>query len=144
MPPTHFPSEAIIIMMPLMTRRLKSLHKIYVLSAKYVILRGLKNKEAVAQMCSVEKVFLEISQNSQENTCTRASFLVMLQACNFIKKSLWHRCFPLNFVKFLRTSFFTEHLWWLLLKTAKKGVGLFKFHKRKNFFSLIKNLCYLG
>ena len=32
-----------------------------------------------------KKVFLEISQNSQENTCTEASFLIKLQA-NFIKK----------------------------------------------------------
>ena len=37
-------------------------------------------KEAVAQTCSVKKVFLEISQNSQENTCARASFLIKLQA----------------------------------------------------------------
>ena len=29
---------------------------------------------------------------------------------------LWHKCFPMNFVKFLRTPFLTEHLWWLLLK----------------------------
>ena len=36
--------------------------------------------EAVAQRCSVEKVFLEISQNSQENTCARVSFLIKLQA----------------------------------------------------------------
>ena len=36
-------------------------------------------------------------------------------ACNFIKKRLWHRCFPVNFAKFLRTPFFTEHLRWLLL-----------------------------
>ena len=28
---------------------------------------------------------------------------------------LWHRCFPVNFVKFLRTPFLKEHLWWLLL-----------------------------
>ena len=28
--------------------------------------------EAVAQRCSVKKVFLEILQNSQENTCVRA------------------------------------------------------------------------
>ena len=28
--------------------------------------------------CSVDKVFLEISQNSQENTCARASFLIKL------------------------------------------------------------------
>ena len=29
--------------------------------------------EAVAQSCSVKKVFLRISQNSQENTCARLS-----------------------------------------------------------------------
>ena len=33
-----------------------------------------------------------------------------------LKKRLWHRCFPVNFVKFLRTRFLSEHLWWLLLK----------------------------
>ena len=27
------------------------------------------------------------------------------QACDFIKKRLWHRYFPVNFAKFLRTSF---------------------------------------
>ena len=36
--------------------------------------------EAVVWMCSVEKVFLEILQNSQENTCARVSFLIKLQA----------------------------------------------------------------
>ena len=30
--------------------------------------------EAVAQRCSVKEVFLEISQNSQENNCARVSF----------------------------------------------------------------------
>ena len=35
-----------------------------------------------------EKLFLEILQNSQENTCGKVSFLIKLQAstCNFIKK----------------------------------------------------------
>ena len=35
-----------------------------------------------------KKVFLEISQNSQENTCARVSFFnnVAGAACNFIKK----------------------------------------------------------
>ena len=32
-----------------------------------------------------------------------------------LKKRLWHRSFPENFAKFLRTSFLTEHLRWLLL-----------------------------
>ena len=35
--------------------------------------------EAVARRCSVKKVFLEISQNSQENTCAKVSFLIKLQ-----------------------------------------------------------------
>ena len=35
---------------------------------------------SVIQRCSVKKVFLEISQNSQENTCARVSFLIKLQA----------------------------------------------------------------
>ena len=61
--------------------------------------------EAVVRRCSVKKVFLEILQNSQENTCARVS----------VKKRLWHRCFPVNFAKFLRTPFLTEHLRWLLL-----------------------------
>ena len=36
-------------------------------------------------------------------------------ACTFIKKRLQHRCFPVNIEQFLRTAFFIEHLWWLLL-----------------------------
>ena len=36
--------------------------------------------ETVARRCSVKKVFLEIPQNSQENTCARDSFLINLQA----------------------------------------------------------------
>ena len=39
-----------------------------------------KDPEAVAQKCSVKKVLLEISQNSEENTCARVSFLIKLQA----------------------------------------------------------------
>ena len=51
-------------------------------------------------------MFLEISWNSQQNTFARVSFLIKLQqASNFIEKRLWHRCFPVNFMKFLRTPF---------------------------------------
>ena len=35
--------------------------------------------EAVVRRCSVKKVFIEISQNSRENTCARVSFLIKLQ-----------------------------------------------------------------
>ena len=40
--------------------------------------------EALVRRCSVEKVFLEISQISQEKTCARVSFLIKLQALDFI------------------------------------------------------------
>ena len=32
-----------------------------------------------------------------------------------LKNRLWYGCFPVNFVKFLKTSFYIEHFWWLLL-----------------------------
>ena len=38
------------------------------------------------------------------------------RSATLLKKRLCHRCFPVNFAKFLRTPFRTEHLWWLLLK----------------------------
>ena len=37
-------------------------------------------KEIVVQRCSVKKLFLEISQNSQENARARVSFLIKLKA----------------------------------------------------------------
>ena len=44
--------------------------------------------EAATRGVLCERVFLEISQNSQEDTCAIVSFLIKLQAeaCNFIKK----------------------------------------------------------
>ena len=54
-------------------------------------------------------MFLKISQNSQENTCARDSFLNKVAGLAWPaalwKKRLWHRCFPVNVAKFLRTSF---------------------------------------
>ena len=41
-----------------------------------------------------------------------------LRPATLLKKRLWHRCFPVNFAKFLKTPFITKHLWRLLLKTS--------------------------
>ena len=68
--------------------------------------------EAVVHRYSVKNVFLEIWYNWQENICARVSFLIKLQASGLH----WHTCFPVNFVQLLRTPFYIEHLWWLLLK----------------------------
>ena len=44
------------------------------------VLKFWETTEAVAQTCSVKKVLLEISQNSQENTCAKVSVLIKLEA----------------------------------------------------------------
>ena len=68
-----------------------------------------RNLKAVVRSCSVEEVFQEILPNSDPAT--------------LLNKRLWHRCFPVNFAKFLGTLFFTEHLRWVLLEI--QGYSLF-------------------
>ena len=59
-----------------------------------------------------------------------SSFWVVsaLRPATLLRKSLWRRCFPVNFTKFLRTPFFIEHLRWLLWKDGP--------HKRKMLLSV--------
>ena len=61
--------------------------------------------------------FSKISQNSQENTCVRVSLnkVAGRRPTTLLKRRLWHRSFRMNFTKFLRALFFSEHLRWLLL-----------------------------
>ena len=62
--------------------------------------------EVVSPMCSVKKTFLEISQNSQENTCARVSFSIKLQAFNFIKKETLAQVFSCEFFDISKNTFF--------------------------------------
>ena len=57
--------------------------------------------DAVGQMYSVKKVFLEILQNSQENTCARASLLIKL-----IKKETPAQVFSREFCEIFKNVFF--------------------------------------
>ena len=72
--------------------------------------------KAVVRRHSVKKVFLELSQNSQENICVRVSFLIKLQtlAYNFTKKETLAQVFSFEFRKISKNTFFTGHLRWLL------------------------------
>ena len=66
-------------------------------------LLAMEKKEGATWGVLSEKVFLEISQSSQENTCARVSFLMKLQAaCEFCEIS--------------KNIFFTEPLY----KTASE------------------------
>ena len=50
----------------------------------------------------LKKVFLKISQNLQENTCTKVSFLSA--ACNFINEETLAQCFPKSLAIFGKSS----------------------------------------
>ena len=54
--------------------------------------------EEVAQRCSVEKVFLEISQNSQENTCG-------LRPATLLKKKTLAQVFSCKFCEISKNTF---------------------------------------
>ena len=72
-------------------------------------------KKAATRSVLCKKVFLEISQNS---------FLIQLQASKpptLLKKRLWHWCFPMNFVKFVRTPFLQNNSGRLLLITPSSN-----------------------
>ena len=60
-----------------------------------------KLSEVVVQRCSVKEVFLEISQNSQENTCVRVFFRP--EAGNFIKKETLTQVLSCEFYKISNT-----------------------------------------
>ena len=60
-------------------------------------------------------MFLEILQNSQENTCVRVSFLIKLQAeaetCNYIKNEALAQVLSCEFCEISKNIFFPEHFW---------------------------------
>ena len=51
---------------------------------------------------------------------------------------LWHRYFPVNFAKFLKTPFIIEHLWWLLLNLSWYILPLWVFFESFKVFSSSK------
>ena len=59
------------------------------------------------ETCSLKKLFLEIPQNSQENTCGRVSFLIKLKNN---KKETLEQVFSCKFCEFSENTFSTEHL----------------------------------
>ena len=73
--------------------------------------------EVVVRKYSVKKLLLKISQNSQENTCVRVSFLTKFQAsaCNLIKKETLTEVFSCEICESFKNAFFIKHLKWMLL-----------------------------
>ena len=133
---------------------------------KAPVLRSLFT-EAVARRCSIEKVFLDILQNLQENTCARVSFFN--KACNFIERETLAQVFPCEFCKISKSTFcyrapsvaasvfnyikkrfqqlltfennfFREQSRWLLLKLCYQRIVIFLFLSVSLFCAWICNL----
>ena len=83
-----------------------------------VIMNSIKTfAEAVVWSFSVKTVLRNFVKFTGKHLCQRLVFnnIAGLRPATLLKKRIWHRCFPVNFLKFL-TPFFIEHLWWLLLR----------------------------
>ena len=61
-----------------------------------------KTNNSMVTMSGASTVQKQSLEDFLQNRC---------QPCNFIKKRLKHRRFPVRFTKSLRTPFFTEHLY---------------------------------
>ena len=63
-------------------------------------------------------MFLKILQYSQKRLGLESLLKKVAgpEARKYIKSRLQDRCFPVNIAKFLRTAFYIEQLWWLLLE----------------------------
>ena len=60
------------------------------------------------QRCSMKKgVLRNFTKFTEKHLCQSLFFnkVAGLRPATLLKKRLWHRCFPVNFVKFLRTPF---------------------------------------
>ena len=61
------------------------------------------------------------------------------RSATLLKKRLQHRCFPVKFAKYLRASFFTEHLRWLLLNFVLKQSYMTAFALSNSFLKFSEN-----
>ena len=95
----------------------------------------------IFQRCSVKKVFLKISHNSQENTLVRVSILIKLltSASNFIKNETPAHVFFCVFCKIIKNTFFIELLGWLLMPS---DFHLITRGKKSQVFSIIFSIFF--
>ena len=85
-----------------------------------------------SQRCCVKKGALKILRNSQENICVRVLFLIKLFQKLF-QNTTSTQVFSCAFKKYLRRSFFIEHLMWLLLTLLQFFSEVKSSHSEYNF-----------
>ena len=92
-----------------------------------------KMLEIDARRCSIKKLSWKIWENSQGNTCEGKTLLADL-ACNFSKKCLQHRCFPMILQNFPEQPFCRT------LTNGIKASARYHFAIKWSFFVITKKL----
>ena len=87
-----------------------------------------------------EGILKNVAKFTGKHLCQSLFFNAVagLRPATLLKKGLWRSCFPVNFAKFLRAPFLTEHLWWLLLNLYFIFLMLCKTYIRRYFFFFFK------
>ena len=109
------------------------------------IIRALKYKTRTSclEVFCKKGVYRNFTKFTGKHLCQSLFFNKELQtsAINFVKKETLPQMFSCEFCEISNKSFFTEHLWWLLLRTslpqAMFQIGLKKFLWLKRFKSTV-------
>ena len=78
------------------------------------------NKSSCPEVFYEKNLLKSFGKFKGQKSCVGVSFLIespALRRATLLKKKLWFRCFPMNFMNSLRTPISTEQLWWILLKS---------------------------
>ena len=83
-----------------------------------------------------KQVFLNISQNSQENTCNRFFFNKVegLRPPALLRKRLQRRCLGMNFCEIFKNIFFTKHIRAAISLVWRSSAVLQKMNSLASFF----------
>ena len=88
-----------------------------------------QNYRSKHRRCSVRKGFLgNFAKLTGKHLCKRLFFdkVAALRPATRLKERLWHRCFPVDLAKFLRTPFLQNTSERLLLGLCKGATRIFK------------------
>ena len=77
-------------------------------------------RSSLLELFCKKGVLRNFAKFTEKHLCQSLFFNIIagLRPATLLKNWLWHRCFPVNLSKFLRTPFFIEHLRWLLLQCS--------------------------
>ena len=84
---------------------------LFCIASRAISVKSDNNSEAVVWRCSVKKALKNFAKCKGKHRGQNLFFVKVagLMLGILLKKRLWHRCFPVNFAKFLRTLLM-EHL----------------------------------